>query len=63
MLNEKVNKLMTTTEAKIYLGVSIHKIYKMTSNKEISHVKLGNKCYFTQQQLDAYILLHTVRAF
>lgn len=59
---EYSKKLLSTKEASKYLNISIHKLYKMTSGRELDFIKLGNKCYFTLLQLENYILKNTVRA-
>lgn len=42
-----------------YLGIKISTLYKMTSEKRIAFVKLGNHNYFTKAMLDDYIARQT----
>lgn len=64
-INMKLDQILITLEAKEdvmsaeaackYLCISIHTLYRMTSNAEITHFKsAGNKIYFTKSQLDEW---------
>lgn len=62
MINMNNTMLLNTKEAQNYLNVSIHQIYKLTSNRLISFVKLGNRCYFKKEHLEEYIQRNIVEA-
>ncbi|WP_159022252.1 helix-turn-helix domain-containing protein [Formosa sp. L2A11] len=50
-------EILTIEEASEFLGLSISRLYKMTSNKEISYCKPGGKkIYINRQELEQWIL-------
>ncbi|WP_418512629.1 helix-turn-helix domain-containing protein [Corallibacter sp.] len=50
-------EILTIEEASEFLGLSTSRLYKMTSNKEISHYKPGGKkIYLNRQELEQWIL-------
>ncbi|WP_438710750.1 helix-turn-helix domain-containing protein [Aquimarina muelleri] len=50
-------ELLTIKEASEFLGLSVSRLYKMTSNKEIPHCKPGGKIiYLNRQELVQWIL-------
>tara|TARA_R110002049_G_scaffold93391_3_gene230914 strand:- start:20607 stop:20909 length:303 start_codon:yes stop_codon:yes gene_type:complete len=50
-------EILTIEEASDFLGLSISRLYKMTSNKEIPHYKPGGKkIYLNRQELEQWIL-------
>lgn len=49
--------ILTIEEASEFLGLSVSRLYKMTSNKEIPHYKPGGKkIYLNRQELEQWIL-------
>lgn len=48
-------ELYNSKEASNYLCLSLHTIYKLTSQRLISFVKIGNRCFFKKEQLDDFI--------
>lgn len=50
-------EILSIEEASEFLGLSISRLYKMTSNKEIPHYKPGGKkIYLNRQELEQWIL-------
>ena len=49
-------EFLTTAEAAKYLGVSVHHLHRLTSEKQISYYKPGGRlCYFDRAELDAWV--------
>lgn len=50
-------EILTIEEASEFLRLSVSRLYKMTSNKEIPHYKPGGKkIYLNRQELEQWIL-------
>lgn len=50
-------EILTIEEASEFLGLSVSRLYKMTSNKEIPHYKPGGKkIYLNRKELEQWIL-------
>lgn len=50
-------EILTIEEASGFLGLSVSRLYKMTSNKEIPHYKPGGKkIYLNRKELEQWIL-------
>lgn len=59
----EMNKMMDIDKAARYLGVSRSWLYKLTSNRLITHYKPGGKkLYFFQSDLDDYLLKNRIPA-
>ncbi|MBW4971174.1 helix-turn-helix domain-containing protein [Croceibacter atlanticus] len=52
--------IMTIKQLSAYLDLSLSAIYKLTSSKEIPHVKRGKRLYFDKKDIDAWVLEHKV---
>lgn len=49
--------VITMEEAAQFMGISLSCLYKMTSQKLISHYKPnGKKIYFVQEEIEEYLL-------
>lgn len=49
-------ELLTTQEASKYMGVSVHHLHRLTSERQISYYKPGGRlCFFDRAELDAWI--------
>jgi excisionase family DNA binding protein len=48
-------KTLTLKEGCKYSGYSISYMYKLTSGKEIPHLKRGKKVFFDKDELDAWL--------
>lgn len=49
--------ILNVKEASEFLGLSVSRLYKMTSNKEIPHCKPGGKIiYLSRKELEQWIL-------
>jgi excisionase family DNA binding protein len=57
-----MNNLLTMDEAAKYLGISKLTLYGWVSARKLSYVKIGRLVKFKQNQLDAWIDQHTIRA-
>lgn len=50
-------EILTIEETSEFLGLSVSRLYKMTSNKEIPHYKPGGKkIYLNRKELEQWIL-------
>lgn len=50
-------EILSIEEASEFLGLSVSRLYKMTSNKEISHYKPGGKkIYLNRNEIEGWIL-------
>jgi excisionase family DNA binding protein len=50
-------EILTIGEASEFLGLSVSRLYKMTSNKEIPHYKPGGKkIYLNRNEIESWIL-------
>jgi excisionase family DNA binding protein len=50
-------EILTIEEASEFLGLSVSRLYKMTSNKEIPHYKPGGKkIYLNRNEVEGWIL-------
>lgn len=50
-------EILTIEEASEFLGLSVSRLYKMTSNKEIPHYKPGGKkIYLNRNEIEGWIL-------
>lgn len=48
--------MLTTDEAAEYMGISIHTMYKLSSNMSVPTYKPGGKmCYFKREELDEWM--------
>jgi excisionase family DNA binding protein len=55
--NIQQKEFLTIEDTSEFLGLSLSRLYKMTSNKEISHYKPGGKLiYLRRQELEQWIL-------
>ncbi|MGR3296150.1 MAG: helix-turn-helix domain-containing protein [Candidatus Bathyanammoxibius sp.] len=52
--------LLGTKEASEYLGISINTLYAWTSQKRISHIKVGRLVKFDLEDLNQYITSNTI---
>ena len=57
-----MNNLLTMDEAAKYLGISKLTLYGWVSARKLSYVKIGRLVKFKQDQLDAWIDQHTIKA-
>jgi len=49
-------ELFNTQEASKYMGVSVHHLHRLTSEKQIPYYKPGGRlCFFERAELDAWI--------
>ncbi len=55
-------KLLDVSQAAILLHVSRSYLYQLVDHREISHVRLGRRLLFREEQLQAYVAAHTVPA-
>ena len=53
--NPKLKKVLDSTEAAKYLGISYWLIRKLVREKKIPYFKIGSKSLFTKEILDEYI--------
>jgi excisionase family DNA binding protein len=50
-------EILTIEEASEFLGLSVSRLYKMTSNKEIPHYKPGGKkIYLNRNEIESWII-------
>jgi excisionase family DNA binding protein len=50
-------EILTIEEASEFLGLSVSRLYKMTSNKEIPHYKPGGKkIYLNRNEVEGWII-------
>ena len=56
-LKRQQKEILTVEDTAEFLDLSIQRIYKMTSNKEIPHYKPGGKkIYLKRQELEQWVL-------
>lgn len=54
LITEK--KVLTSSEAAQYLGISMSYLYKLTMTRAIPHYKpTGKLCYFDREELEAWL--------
>lgn len=51
---------LSTSEAAIYLGISVDRIRHLVSEKALPYYKSGNRVYFARKDLDNYRLQYRV---
>jgi excisionase family DNA binding protein len=56
----RLRKLMGVGDTAQYVGLSVHTVYTMVSQRRIPYVKVGRLVKFDQVQLDAWIQKNTV---
>ena len=55
--NIQQKEILTIEESSEFLGLSVSRLYKMTSNKEIPHYKPGGKkIYLNRKELEQWVL-------
>ncbi len=54
-------RLLNVNQVAEYIGVSIHTLYTMVSQRRIPFVKVGRLTKFDRQALDAWIRQHSVK--
>ncbi len=54
--------LFTVEEAAQKLRISRSLLHKATARREISHIRLGKRCYYTSEDLQEYLQAHRVEA-
>lgn len=54
-------ELLTVNDLADYLKISTSKIYKMTSEKEIPHIKIGNTLRFDKKTIDKWLSEKNIR--
>jgi excisionase family DNA binding protein len=54
-------RLIGIGEVATYVGLSIHTLYRMVSERRIPHVKLGRALKFDLKDVDTWISKNTVR--
>lgn len=54
-------RLLNVSQVAEYIGVSIHTLYTMVSQRRIPFVKVGRLTKFDRQALDAWIRRHSVK--
>lgn len=52
-------ELISLKKACKEIGVSYKTLYGWVSNNEVSYTKVGNRYYFTQEQLNALVFVFT----
>lgn len=52
---EKIKAFLSLQEASEFLGLSKSSIYRMTSTRQIPHIKRGGKLLFNRQELTAWL--------
>lgn len=66
MLEQRQNRLLTRTEAAVYLGVQPHTLstWACTKRYNLPFVKVGRNVRYRREDLDAFVVanLHTVAA-
>jgi excisionase family DNA binding protein len=55
-----LRKLIGVEDTAQYVGLSVHTVYTMVSQRRIPYVKVGRLVKFDLAQLDAWILKNTV---
>jgi excisionase family DNA binding protein len=56
-------RLLDIHEVAEYMGVSIHTLYAMVSQRRIPFVKIGRLTKFDLKAIDAWIERHSVKPF
>ena len=54
------NQLVSIQEVAHFLGVSVHTLYKMVSQRRIPYLKVGSRVKFDPLKLEAWIKQQTV---
>lgn len=53
--------ILRADETAVFTGLSIGRIYRLTSEKEIPHYKRGNTLYFKKSELEEWMLERRVK--
>ena len=53
--------ILRSNEAAVFTGLSIGRIYRLTSDSEIPHYKRGNTLYFKKSELEEWMLERIVK--
>ena len=54
------NQLIDVPTAAKFLGLSVHTLYKMVSQRRIPYIKVGSRVKFDPRKLDEWIKQRTV---
>ncbi|MBK8274953.1 MAG: helix-turn-helix domain-containing protein [Nitrospira sp.] len=54
-------RLLDIQQVAVYVGLSVHTVYKFVSQRKIPHVKIGKLVKFDRQEIDRWITAHSVR--
>lgn len=52
-------ELIPLNKACKIIGISYKTLYSWVSNNEVSYTKIGNRYYFTQEQLNSLVFVFT----
>ena len=56
-----IPRLLDIRQVAIYTGLSVHTLYTMVSQRRIPFVKLGRLTKFDREELDKWIVGHSVK--
>jgi excisionase family DNA binding protein len=54
-------RLLDIQQVAVYLGLSVHTVYKFVSQRKIPHIKIGKLLKFDCQEIDRWIATHAVK--
>jgi excisionase family DNA binding protein len=54
-------RLLDIQQVAVYLGLSVHTVYKFVSQRKIPHIKIGKLLKFDRQEIDRWIAAHAVK--
>ena len=60
-LSLDARRLISVQAAAAYVGLSVHTVYTMVSQRRIPYVKVGRLTKFDLQAIDAWISQHSVK--
>lgn len=54
-------RLLNIQQVAVYLGLSVHTVYKFVSQRKIPHIKIGKLLKFDRYEIDRWIVTHAVK--
>ena len=60
-VSHMICRLLDIKEVADYTGLSVHTLYTMVSQRRIPFVKLGRLTKFDRQEIDKWIVSHSVK--
>ena len=54
-------RLLDINEVADYIGLSVHTLYTMVSQRRIPYVKMGRLTKFDREEIDKWIASHSVK--